>query len=118
QGPRHRPQKMPPIVTTPPPPSTAFAPTHIWWLPESNRWMCGTRTPMRAPAASVTQGRHVPGERMNARYVAVALVAAIIDECPEKNESVASVSEIEGDLSAPPYCASRAACALYAIGRG
>src|ERR1019366_7511849 len=70
------------------------------------------------PAASVTQGRHVPGERMNARYVAVALVAAIIDECPEKNESVASVSEIEGDLSAPPYCASRAACALYAIGRG
>jgi hypothetical protein len=49
---------------------------------------------------------------MNARYVAVAVVAAMSDACPEKNESVASVSEIDGDLLAPPYCASSAACSL------
>ena len=45
---------------------------------------------------SVTQGRHVPGARVKARYVAVAVVAAQIAACPEKNESDWSVSRDRG----------------------
>ena len=43
---------------------------------------------------NVTQGRHVPGLRVNARYVAVAVTAPQIAACPEKNERDWSVSVI------------------------
>ena len=41
----------------------------------------------RVPAASVSHGRALPGDRLNAMYVAAADIAAVWDACPERTRA-------------------------------
>ena len=99
-------------------PPSAPASTSVGKCSPARTRSTATNDVRRTPVARVTHGRHEWGERWKARYVAVAVTAPQIAACPEKNESVESVSVIEGALSGPRYWALSAACSAYASGRG
>ena len=83
------------------------------WAPARTRSM-PTNVVTAVPATNVIHGRALRGERANARYVAVAVIAAESEVCPEKNDSELSVSGLQGF---PGFCLQSSA-SWYALGRG